>query len=714
MYACLLPFLLAVSAASTRHFRVPVRQNFWQRRSGESRWRQTHGVLSFVRAVQTGSYQDQDHHSSSSSSPSLPLTLTMASSDPSSSRGHAAKGSGKKHSRKSKDAEAGPSDQLNSIRSHTRLPTSLQQSAPLAGARPPKSLSQIPDKKLRANLSSQVLSQRRAKEHALQADRLLHQGAVGEEAGMIETEGVMERTARLTQREIKEAVGIESATKSFSLDLSGGRGGVGLGPYRCHYTPNGRQLLLAGRSGHLASFDWQTGKLGCEIQVRETVRDATWLHNSSFFATAQKKHVFIYDSSGVEVHRLKDHIDVNRLEFLRYHFLLATVGSAGWLKYQDTSTGQLVTQHRTKLGACSTMAQNPLTAVIHLGHSNGTVTLWTPNMSTPALTLLAHHSPLQSIAISSRDGGKEMCTAGLEGGIKVWDCRMLGKGPVREWVSRRPANEVKYSQRGLLAAAWSTHVSLYNTSAPLSASTRAPPGPYLSHNFPQSAPLSLAFCPFEDVLGVGHSKGFDSLLIPGAGEARYDSMELDPFEGKTARREREVRGLLDKIQPDMISVDPSFLGRVQENGVKGRVGPREEGAGELKKAGILKAADGTPFARLSRMERLRLEGKADEGSDRAFKMSHLASSAADAAGQGSDDEDDDSSTDGEGVTSSTAPDGTVRVGTGEKKEKKKARGRNSTMKRYLRKKRGNVIDQNSVSGRSTAEDGMTSTPTPTR
>lgn len=50
-----------------------------------------------------------------------------------------------------------------------------------------------------------------------------------------------------------------------------------------------------------------------------------WLHNETLLATAQKQHVFIYDQSGLEIHRLKHHQDVNKLEFLPYHFLLASV-----------------------------------------------------------------------------------------------------------------------------------------------------------------------------------------------------------------------------------------------------------------------------------------------------------------------------------------------------------------------------------------------------
>ncbi len=99
------------------------------------------------------------------------------------------------------------------------------------------------------------------------------------------------------------------------------------GAYRLDYTRNGRHLLIGGRKGHVATFDWATGKLGCELHLGETVRDIQWLHNDMMFAVAQKKYVYIYDHTGMEIHCMDHHMDVHRMDFLPYHFLLTTIVS---------------------------------------------------------------------------------------------------------------------------------------------------------------------------------------------------------------------------------------------------------------------------------------------------------------------------------------------------------------------------------------------------
>jgi len=135
-------------------------------------------------------------------------------------------------------------------------------------------------------------------------------------------------------------------------------------------------------------------------------------------------------------------------------------GNPGYLKYQDTSTGQVIAEHRTKMGACSSMTQNLHNAVIHLGHQNGCVTLWTPNLPHPAVQLLAHVGPVVSVAVDPSEGGRYMATAGRDGTVKVWDCRNW-KGAVRDWTIRGGGDpELEWSARGYLAVASSGTVNV--------------------------------------------------------------------------------------------------------------------------------------------------------------------------------------------------------------------------------------------------------------
>ena len=98
------------------------------------------------------------------------------------------------------------------------------------------------------------------------------------------------------------------------------------------------------------------------------------------------------------------------------------------------------------------MTQNLHNAVIHLGHKNGTVTLWTPNLPHPAVRLLAHLGPVVSVSVDPSTGGRYMATAGHDGMVKVWDCRNW-KGAVRQWTARGGSTELEWSQKGALAAA---------------------------------------------------------------------------------------------------------------------------------------------------------------------------------------------------------------------------------------------------------------------
>ncbi|KAJ7605681.1 hypothetical protein DFH06DRAFT_1348532 [Mycena polygramma] len=147
-------------------------------------------------------------------------------------------------------------------------------------------------------------------------------------------------------------------------------------------------------------------------------------------------------------------------------------------------------------------------------------------------------------------------------------------------------------------------------------------------------------------------------LTSGAFRASLCPAWADPSENRKARREKEVKALLDKIQPDMVTLGPELIGSLA---------PEPKLSTTTTFDG--KPAVETPFARLPRLERLRVSGKADE--------TEVV------------DPDD------------TAPDG--RKFTKEEKERKKMRGKGQSLKRYLRKQRKNVIDPTAVAIRAKLE-----------
>ncbi|CAG5012136.1 unnamed protein product [Parnassius apollo] len=373
-----------------------------------------------------------------------------------------------------------------------------------------------------------------AQEQSARAEILLP-----EDQGLIEVEEGGKTTA-VSQKIIAENVDIAAATKIFELNLD-------FGPYRAKYSRNGRHLLLGSKKGHLAAFDWVTKKLHCEINVMESIHDISWLHVETMIAAAQKEWLYIYDNTGTELHCVKKMDKILRMEFLPYHFLLAAVNEYGFMSWLDISIGEIVGHYNNRMGRTSVMTQNPYNATICLGNSKGVVSLWSPNVRQPLAKILCHKTPLTAIAVDNR--GMYMATSGVDRSMKIWDIRNLD-GPLQHYKLRSAPVDLEFSQKDMLAVGLGEVVEIYNNCCSQTAEK-----PYLRHRMAKSI-SNFKFCPYEDVLGIGTSSGFSSIIVPGSGEPNFDALESNPFQTKKQRKEAEVKALLEKIPAELITLNP--------------------------------------------------------------------------------------------------------------------------------------------------------------
>ncbi|CAK1556099.1 unnamed protein product [Leptosia nina] len=398
-------------------------------------------------------------------------------------------------------------------------------------------------------LKKKEIKYKYAQEQAARADILLT-----ENAGYLQVDED-HRTTGITQKAIAENVDITAATKIFELKLE-------FGPYRTKYSRNGRHLLLGSKKGHLAAFDWVTKKLHCEINVMESIHDISWLHVETMLAAAQKEWLYIYDNTGMEIHCVKKMDKILRMEFLPYHFLLAAVNEYGFMSWLDISIGEVVGHYNNYLGRTSVMTHNPYNAMVCLGNSQGVVSMWAPTVKKPLAKILCHKTPLTAIAVDQR--GMYMATSGVDRSLKIWDIRNLD-GPLQHYKLRSSATDLDFSQKDMLAVGLGEVVEIYSNCC-----TQTVEAPYMRHKMSKSI-CNFKFCPYEDVLGIGTSGGFSSIIVPGSGEPNFDAYENNPYQTKTQRKEAEVKALLEKIPPELITLDPFEVVRVDVPSLKDKL-----------------------------------------------------------------------------------------------------------------------------------------------
>jgi U3 small nucleolar RNA-associated protein 7 len=157
--------------------------------------------------------------------------------------------------------------------------------------------------------------------------------------------------------------------------------------------------------------------------------------------------------------------------------------------------------------------------------------------------------------------GRYMVSTGQDQKMNVWDIRMYRE--VHSYSCYQPGASVAISDRGLTAVGWGTQMSVWRGLFDAATADQGKvQSPYMAWGGDGQRIENVRWCPYEDVLGVGHDQGFASIIVPGAGEPNFDSLEANPYENVKQRQEAEVHALLTKLQPDMISLDPNIIGKL--------------------------------------------------------------------------------------------------------------------------------------------------------
>ena len=67
------------------------------------------------------------------------------------------------------------------------------------------------------------------------------------------------------------------------------------------------------------------------------------------------------------------------------------------------------------------------------------------------------------------------------------------------------------------------------------------------------------FRPLEDILGIGHTHGITTIVVPGSGEPNFDTFESNPFMTLQQRRETEIQSLIHKLNYETIGIGENTI-----------------------------------------------------------------------------------------------------------------------------------------------------------
>jgi len=182
--------------------------------------------------------------------------------------------------------------------------------------------------------------------------------------------------------------------------------------------------------------------------------------------------------------------------------------------------------------------------------------MWCPNTGVPLVKMQCHKTNVNGLAVDQT--GHYLTTAGSDGKLKIWDVRNYKM--LYEYWTPMPAKSVAISQKGLLAVGYGSQIQVWKDWQ-----HEKQKKPYLKHDiFDDKGVNDLQFVPYEDFLGIGVVNGFSSIVVPGAGEANFDTFEVNVYQTKNQRKQAEVVKLLDKIPADSITLDPTIIGTIDQ------------------------------------------------------------------------------------------------------------------------------------------------------
>lgn len=342
---------------------------------------------------------------------------------------------------------------------------------------------------------------------------------------------------KYTQDYLKKNVNLYLAEKAIKLDLNHSISG-----YKTCYNENGSHSLIYNKEGYMASFDTQKLNLQFELSNNEPIYNACYLHNEEYIAVAHK-NLFIYNNNGQELHCVRKIQNINHMEFLPNHFLLGNITyfrGKNKLEYLDTSIGEII--------ASLELVNNPITTcnfdgIICLGNHDGTIDLRAPKQNNPLMKVKAHKN-IKEIKTTYN----KLFVSTQDPLLKVFDLRNYFK----------PLYTIKdvFVNKMAISGTEKLAINSYKNIQII-----------FENKLVQKIPLnsmveSLCYHPFEDILTVSTKFSYENFIIPNSCNHGYNADVISPYMTRKEKRELEVKKLLEKIPPDLISYNSTIFEQI--------------------------------------------------------------------------------------------------------------------------------------------------------